>query len=231
MDYSDAAIAAITSLEEARAHAAACPRCDLARTRRRVVFGAGDLHARLMIVGEAPAEHDEVTGLPFSGPTGGLLEHWLAASGLTRDQVWLTNTVRCRPTMATAGGAGGGAPARGGRAANRPPRVGELRACAAWLQLEERLVAPEVIVTLGATAGKALLGKPFALANARGEWQERPATLDSFAAGTHPAPVLPTYHPAYILRLEGDDALRAQALVDADLQRVRARLDAPPSLF
>jgi len=230
MDYSDAVIAAITSLEEARAHAAACPRCDLARARRRVVFGAGDPRARLMIVGEAPAEHDEVTGLPFSGPTGGLLEHWLAAIGLTRDQVWLTNTVRCRPTTAPAGG-GGGALARGGRVANRPPRVGELRACAAWLRLEERLVAPEVMVTLGATAGKALLGKTFALANARGEWQERPATLDSFAAGAHPAPVLPTYHPAYILRLEGDDALRAQDLVDADLQRVRARLDAPPRLF
>ncbi len=231
MDYSDDTIASVATIERARAHAAACPRCDLARTRRRVVFGAGDPHARLMIVGEAPAEHDEVTGLPFSGPTGGLLEQWLAAIGLTRDQVWLTNTVRCRPTTATAGGGGGLAPARSGQTANRPPRVGELRACAAWLGLEERLVAAEVIVTLGATAGKALLGKTFTLAGARGAWQQRPATLDSFAAGTHPAPVLPTYHPAYILRLEGDDALRAQALVDADLQRVRTFLDAPPSLF
>ncbi len=215
MDYDDETIAALTDLTAARVLAQNCPRCDLAATRRRVVFGAGDPQARLMIVGEAPAANDETTGEPFTGPAGQLLSVWLESIGLTRGDVWLTNTVRCRPTSAA-----------GGRGPNRPPRVGELRACSAWLALEDRLVAPAVVVALGATAGKALLGKDFAFSKARGVWRDR---LLSFGQGASVAPVLPTYHPAYVLRLEGEDAEKAQALVDADLRKVRARLDDPES--
>jgi len=215
MDYDDKTIAALPDLAAARAAARDGPRCDLAATRRRVVFGAGDPHARLMIVGEAPAANDETTGEPFTGPAGQLLDVWLEGIGLARADVWLTNTLRCRPTSAA-----------GGRGPNRPPRVGELRACSSWLALEDRLVAPAVVVALGATAGKALLGKDFTFSSGRGVWRDR---LLSFGQGPSVAPVLPTYHPAYVLRLEGQDAEKAQALVDADLRKVRARLDDPES--
>ena len=86
------------SLEEARAAARGCLRCDLAATRRQVVFGEGPAIARLVVVGEGPSEADDASGHPFSGPSGRLLRTWLQALGLAREEVWLTNVLRCRPT-------------------------------------------------------------------------------------------------------------------------------------
>ena len=93
----------------------ACVRCDLANSRQQVVFGEGAPTARLMIVGEGPSEADDASGHPFSGPSGRLLGRWLQEMGLTREEVWLTNIVRCRPAVA-----------EGGRLRNRPPRAGEI---------------------------------------------------------------------------------------------------------
>src|SRR4051812_48064093 len=194
---------AFESLEAAREVARGCVRCDLSQTRRQVVFGEGAPRARLLILGEGPSEMDDRSGHPFSGPWGRLLETWFMRLGLRRDEIWLTNVVRCRPAE----------PANG-RLKNRPPTVGEARACNVWLTTEIELVRPAVILALGGTAGKALLGKGFKITQERGKWHP----------GPHGAAILTTFHPAYLLRLEDEALTRAEATVDADLDAVKARL-------
>ena len=191
------------NLDAAREAARGCVRCDLSTTRRQVVFGEGSPRARLLILGEGPSEMDDRSGHPFSGPSGRLLETWFARLDLRREEVWLTNVVRCRPSEAV-----------GGRLKNRPPREKEAAACRVWLDTELALVRPEVVLALGGTAGKALLGKGFKITQERGKWQE----------GPHGAAVLTTFHPAYLLRLEDDALARAEAAVNEDLAAVKARL-------
>lgn len=190
-------------LTAAREAARGCVRCNLSATRRQVVFGEGSPLARLLILGEGPSEMDDRSGHPFSGPSGRLLETWFTRLGLRREDVWLTNVVRCRPSEVA-----------GGRLKNRPPREREVAACRLWLDTELALVRPAVILALGGTAGKALLGKGFKISQERGRWRE----------GPHGAAVLTTFHPAYLLRLEDDALARAEAAVNADLDAVRERL-------
>ncbi|MBX5492671.1 MAG: uracil-DNA glycosylase [Chloroflexi bacterium] len=197
------AAAPFASVDIARAAARTCTRCDLAATRRQVVFGLGPAHAALMVVGEGPSEADDASGQPFSGPTGRLLDAWLRAIGLERSQVWLTNVVRCRAAQV-----------EGGRLRNRPPRPAEIAACRYWMDIELRLVRPRAVLCLGATAARALLGRGFQLAAERGRWR-------ALADGT---PALVTYNPAYVLRLEGDAHARAEHEVALDLASVRERL-------
>jgi DNA polymerase len=196
------------TVEEARAAALACVRCDLARTRQRVVFGEGHEGARLMVVGEGPSEADDASGHPFSGPSGTPLARWLADLGLRREEVWLTNVVRCRP-----------AALEGGRIKNRPPSVREAEACRVWLEHELAFIRPAVILGLGGSAGRALSGAEFKITQGRGRW----------FAGPHGIPTLVTYLPAYLMRLEEPALGRVQAQVDADLAAVRARLAGDPA--
>ena len=194
------------SIDEVRAAEKGCVRCDLSTTRQQVVPGEGPATARLMIVGEGPSEADDSSGRPFSGPSGRVLAGWLAALGLRRDEVWLTNVVRCRP-----------ATVERGRLKNRPPTAREANACRIWLSNEIAFVRPEVILGLGGTAGKALVGKDFKITQQRGQWFEGPNGI----------PTLIAFHPAYLLRLEEPALSQVQATVDADLAAVRARLTTP----
>jgi uracil-DNA glycosylase family protein len=182
-------IESLTDLERAREIAAGCVRCPLKETRTQVVFGEGNPGARLMLVGEGPGEEEDARGRPFVGRAGQLLDSALAEAGIPRDAVWVTNTVRCRPTKIEAG-----------RVANRPPRVGEIRACAVWMETELRLVAPRVVVCLGAVAAKALIGKEFRLTQERGQLFPGPAGTEAIA----------TLHPSYIIR-QRDSGSRVQA--------------------
>lgn len=192
-------------LDAARRAARDCVRCGLSQTRRRVVFGEGAPRSRLLVLGEGPSETDERTDHPFSGPSGGLLAAWLTRLGLDREAIWLTNVVRCRPAALV-----------NGRLKNRPPTDAEAGACRFWLDTELALVRPAVVLALGGSAGKALLGKGFRITQDRGQWRD----------GPHGAAVLTTFHPAYLLRLEGADLARVEAIVDADLDLVRDRLAA-----
>jgi len=159
------------SLADVRAWMGECARCPLHQGRNKIVFGAGPEDARIMFIGEGPGQQEDRQGLPFVGPAGKLLDAMLAAVGLGRDQVYIANIVKCRPPN------------------NRDPRPEEAAACRPFLEAQVRLIAPEAICALGRPAAQALLASDAPIGRLRGRWAS--------ALGT---PVLPTYHPAYLLR-------------------------------
>ena len=165
------AVAAARDLDELRAVIGDCRLCKLCGERHHLVFGQGNPHAELMLVGEGPGYHEDREGLAFVGPAGELLTKILAAIGLTRDDVYICNVVKCRPPR------------------NRDPEDDELAACRAFVDRQIELVGPKVILALGRIAGRALLGRPGAsLASLRGFHDVRGV------------PVMVTYHPAALLR-------------------------------
>lgn len=168
------------------------------------VGGSGDPHAALFLVGEAPGEVEVREGRPFVGPAGRLLDRALESAGLSRGAVWTTNVVKCRPVQGE------------GRAMrNRAPTAAEIRLWRPLLEEELRLIAPRVLLCLGAVAAKALLDPKLSLQRQRGLWLPGPLGTAAMA----------TFHPAYLFRLEGEARDAATAALDADLRAVRARLD------
>jgi DNA polymerase len=186
-----------------RAPALSCQRCDLRLTRTHVVFGEGSPTARLIIFGEAPGEEEDKTGRPFQGRAGKMLSKLLDEAGIRREDVWISNTVKCRPTKQ-----------EGRFVSNRAPRVDEIRACAIWRTGEMEILHPEIICCLGATAAKTILGREVKMTKERGQWLEGP---DGTA-------IILTYHPSYVMRQVGAayDAIKGESL--ADLQAIAARL-------
>jgi uracil-DNA glycosylase family 4 len=160
------------------------------------VFGEGPLDARLTIVGEAPGQQEVEAERPFVGRAGRLLDQVLEAAGIDRSGIYVTNTVKVRPTTE-----------KGDRLKNRPPRAGEIRAGLEVLLPELRLVAPSVLVLLGNVPAKALINRSFAMGSDRGVWSE--SVLST--------PAIATYHPAYLVRLRGTDFDRTRKLVVSDL--------------
>jgi len=162
---------------------AGCQACGLCQTRRNTVFGVGHTRARVMVVGEAPGEHEDRQGEPFVGAAGQLLDRMLAALGLSRtdgppgQQVYIANTLKCRPP------------------GNRNPTPAELAQCVPYLERQVALVQPQVILAMGRFAVQALLASDEPLGRLRGRvhhWQGRPLVV--------------TYHPAYLLRQPADKA-------------------------
>ena len=131
----------------------ACEKCRLCQTRTNVVLGEGDLHAPLMFIGEGPGQQEDETGRPFVGAAGHLLDRMLAAIGLRREQVYICNIVKCRPPQ------------------NRVPEADERAACMDYLRQQVALVRPKVIVCLGSTPTRALLGEQMRITRDRGVWQ------------------------------------------------------------
>lgn len=160
-----------TGLDQVAAEAAICTRCRLAETRHRVVFGAGDRQAELMLVGEGPGAEEDRQGLPFVGAAGELLTRILQAIDLTREQVYIANIVKCRPP------------------GNRDPQPDEAAACRGYLEAQIDLVAPKILVALGRIAAQNLLGNETPLGRLRGRWHE-----------VRGIPLMVTYHPAALLR-------------------------------
>jgi DNA polymerase len=167
------------------------------------VPGAGDPHARLVLVGEAPGETEARQGRPFVGAAGRLLDDALAKAGLSREEVWTTNTVKCRPVLG-----------EGPRFRNRAPNPAEIRLWQPLLEEELQLLGPKVIVCLGAVAAKAVIDPKFTMTRQRGQWL--PTRFDADA--------LATYHPAYLFRLDGAARETAMAALEADLHTARERL-------
>jgi len=160
------------SLDALREEALACTRCPLAETRTQVVFGVGDPNADLMFVGEGPGAEEDKQGIPFVGRAGQLLTRLIEGIGLTRDQVYIANVVKCRPP------------------GNRDPQPDEIEACRPYLEGQLDFISPSVVVTLGNFATKLLLETKEGITKLRGrEFPYRDGVV-----------LIPTFHPAAVLR-------------------------------
>lgn len=194
-------------LDTLRAAAATCTGCGLHRDATQTVFGAGPAHARVLLVGEQPGDAEDRAGEPFVGPAGRLLDRALADAGIDRDEGYVTNAVKHFKFVPAE---------RGKRRIHKQPSRTEVVACRPWLLAELAAVEPELIVCLGATAAKSLLGPTFRITRHRGEVLDPPDELD------HKARVVATVHPSSVLRApDRDDAYRSLV---ADLKSAAAVL-------
>ena len=191
-------------LERAAANADACRKCAIGYERRNNVYGEGDALASLMVIGEGPGETEDDLGRPFVGRAGQLLDRMLGAIGLAREDVYICNTVKCRPTLRGPNGL-----------RNRAPEPEEMANCRPFLDEQIDIVAPRVILALGAPAAKSFLGRDFQITKMRGRWY----------VGPNGIPMMVSFHPAYILRQTGGEIEAVKRLVWADLKAVRSKID------
>ena len=179
------------TLDELRDYIGDCRRCKLWQGRTHLVFGEGNPRARLVFVGEGPGRDEDMEGRPFVGEAGKLLTRIIEnGMGLKRGDVYICNVVKCRPPK------------------NRVPEADEVEACLPFLKRQLEIVSPDMICTLGLTAAQNLLGRPFVMNRERGKWV-------SFLS----VPVMPTYHPAYLLR-----NISAKRQVWEDVQEIMSRM-------
>ena len=189
---------------ELRQRAMACVKCPhLASSRKNVVFGVGSIEAELMFIGEAPGADEDAQGEPFVGKAGQLLTRIIQTMGLTRDTVYIGNILKCRPDTP------------GQTSGNRKPTPEEMNICIPYLHEQIDLIRPKVIVALGATAVEGLLGKTLGITKLRGNWKTYRGT-----------PLMPTYHPAYLLRNQAPSEKRR---VWEDMLQVMEKLGLPIS--
>jgi uracil-DNA glycosylase len=183
------------SLNELEGLARECMRCKLHGERTNVVFGEGDPEARLMFVAEGPGRDEDMAGKPFVGEAGRLLTRIIEGGmGLKREDVYISYVVKCRPPD------------------NRTPERDEMDACTAFLLEQIRIIRPDIICTLGRTAAQELLGHDFKLIEERGKWR---SFMD--------IPVMPTFHPAYILR-NSERERELKGNVWEDVKKIMTRL-------
>ncbi|MCE9613553.1 MAG: uracil-DNA glycosylase [Lentisphaerae bacterium] len=187
------------ALDAIASRVAACQQCGLCKQRQQVVPGQGNPHPELVFVGEGPGADEDQQGLAFVGRAGQLLTRMILAMGLTREDVWIGNVVKCRPPE------------------NRTPLPDEMAACLPYLRAQLEILQPKVIVALGATALKGLLDVQTGITKLRGHWL-------SFEG----IDVMPTYHPSYLLRSGGDSGASSRYWdVWEDLSAVLQRLGRP----
>jgi DNA polymerase len=185
------------TLKRIREDLGECTRCRLHTTRNKIVFGAGNEHAELVFVGEGPGRDEDMQGLPFVGRAGKLLTQMIEAMGLTRDQVYIANVVKCRPPE------------------NRKPEEDESATCSPFLYRQIDAIAPKAIVCLGLTAAQSLLKTKDSIGKIRGQWLDYRGTK-----------LMVTYHPAYLLRNPPakrevwDDLQKVMALLGLKVKKV-----------
>jgi DNA polymerase len=196
-------------LRALRRAAAGCRGCPLHENATQTVFGTGDAHARVFLVGEQPGDQEDRRGEPFVGPAGRMLDRALDEAGIDPAQTYVTNAVKHFKWAYQEGRAG-----RGKRRIHKPPTLREMTACGPWLAAELALTRPEVLVVLGATAGKALFGSSFRVTKERGTCTER-------EVHGRTERVVPTIHPSAILRADDQDEVYGGFLDDL---RVAARM-------
>jgi DNA polymerase len=197
----EAKAAAFATLRE---RALACVKCPhLASSRKTVVFGVGSIDAQLMFVGEAPGADEDEQGEPFVGKAGQLLTKIIQTMGLQRGDVYIANILKCRPDTP------------GQTAGNRKPTAEEMETCIPYLHEQIDLIRPKVLVALGATAVEGLLGKTIGITRLRGNWRTYRGI-----------PLMPTYHPAYLLR---NQALSEKRKVWEDMLQVMGKIEMPIS--
>ncbi|HSV74611.1 MAG TPA: uracil-DNA glycosylase [Chthonomonadales bacterium] len=204
------------TLADLGARVAQCTQCCLAETRTKVVFGEGNPDAPLVFVGEGPGETEDLTGRPFVGRAGALLDECLRENRMTRSHVYICNTVKCRACIVN-----------GKRRSNRAPRPDEMAACRTWLEQQLGILRPLVIVCLGAPAANSLIHPNFRMLQERGQW----FTTSPFARY-----IMAALHPAFVLRQAGPayQQMRGQLVEDigaARLKVIAARREPPATLL
>jgi len=204
MAVMDAKKAAVRSLDAVREDARDCTRCDLYKNATQTVFGEGGSEARVVFVGEQPGDKEDLEGRPFVGPAGRLFDAILEEVGIDRKKTYVTNAVKHFKFEP-----------RGKRRIHSKPNAGEIRACRWWLDQELTLIQPDVAVALGATAARALVGKPVPITKFRG-------TLLESAEGV---PVFITVHPSYLLRIPDElDKKRERERFAEDMRKVKVMM-------
>ncbi len=197
------------SIKQLAERARTCRACPLWAHATQTVFGAGDPHAKIMLVGEQPGDEEDVKGQPFVGPAGRLLDRALYGAGIDRSRVYVTNAVKHFKWEP-----------RGKRRLHKTPAQREVDACLQWLEREIEAVRPQVIVCLGATASQALLGTGFRVSTMRGRFIDSP----------HAPFVFATLHPSALLRLRDEsERIEAFARFVEDLALVHAALKTEPA--
>ena len=178
-----------TGLKALRAAEAHCRRCPLYKHATQVVPGEGPARARIMLVGEQPGDKEDISGEPFVGPAGRVLDKAIADAGIDRAQVFVTNAVKHFKFAM-----------RGKRRLHKKPNAHEIERCRWWIDLERAIVKPKVVVALGATAVRSLMGRPMTIGKIRG----RVLTMPDGAR------MVATIHPSYILRIDDERDKQAQ---------------------
>jgi DNA polymerase len=172
-----------------------CRKCRLCEQRTNTVFGEGDPEAKIFFIGEGPGENEDLQGRPFVGRAGELLNKWIAAMGLKREQVYIANIVKCRPP------------------GNREPAPDEVATCTPYLERQLEIIRPSVIITLGRPAAQHMLSTKISMGRLRGQWHQWRGMK-----------LMPTYHPAYVLR---SYTYETRSAVWSDLQLVMKELGLP----
>lgn len=185
-------------LKEVAIQAAECTRCEPGQSRSKIVPGEGNPNTRLVFVGEAPGADEDVQGRPFVGRSGKLLEKIINAMGFMRQDIYICNILKCRPPK------------------NRPPKREEIEMCLPFLQQQLEIIRPEIIVALGASAAHTLLKNQKPIGELRGRFHDYYTS-----EGAEPIKLMPTYHPAYLLRNYSVDNRRR---VWDDMQKVVTEL-------
>lgn len=188
------------AIREIREDLGDCRRCGLCSDRTNIVFGVGSPNTRLMFVGEGPGRDEDLQGEPFVGAAGQLLNRMIEAMTLSRERVYIANVIKCRPPN------------------NRDPAPDEISKCLPFLIRQIEAIRPEIIVTLGRHSFHALSGTTAGISTSRGKFFDYRGI-----------PVMPTFHPAYVLRKEGDELRETRKLVWDDLQAVMKRLGLEPA--
>jgi DNA polymerase len=186
------------SLEKIRKNLGDCQRCKLGKARKNLVFGVGNPQARLVFVGEGPGADEDLKGEPFVGAAGQVLNRLIANMGLKREDVYICNVVKCRPP------------------GNRDPESDEIATCSPFLLRQLRSINPDVIVALGKPAAQTLLGTKEAISRLRGKFRD-----------FHGVPLMPTYHPSFLLRKQGEGSTDAFWEVWEDMTQVLQLLQLP----
>ncbi|TAE58840.1 MAG: uracil-DNA glycosylase [Nostocales cyanobacterium] len=186
-----------TDITELTKHCEICHRCGLSENRTHVVVGRGNPQAKIMIIGEAPGQQEDETGLPFVGKSGQLLDKILASVNLnTETDVYICNIVKCRPPE------------------NRVPTPDEMEACIPYLLEQIRLVNPKIILLTGATAVKGITGNKQGITKIRGQWMEWEGRL-----------CMPIFHPSYLLRNPSKEKGSPKWLMWQDIQSVKTKFE------
>lgn len=186
-----------SNMTELAQHCNQCHRCGLGDNRTHAVVGRGNLKAPIMVIGEAPGQNEDETGLPFVGKAGQLLEKILASVNLdTEKDVYICNVNKCRPPN------------------NRVPTSEEMEACKPYLMEQIRLVDPKILLLTGATAVKGIIGDKRGITQIRGKWMEWDGRL-----------CMPLFHPSYLLRNPNREVNSPKWLMWQDIQAVRAKFD------